>query len=95
MLRDVADHHRAHLFGDLPQLDEIEGARIRRGAAEHGARPDFAGQRARGGEVDGLGPGVEPVVVDLEELAGEVHRRAVREMSALRQREREDAVAGA
>ena len=84
-VRDVADHQRAHLLGDLAQPDEVQRARVRRSAAEDGARPDFPRQLARGGEIDGLRLRVEPVVVDLEELAREVHRRPVGEMAALRQ----------
>ncbi len=93
-VRDVADHHRARLLGDLAQPHEVERARIRRRAAEDGAGPDLLRQLARGGEIDGLGLGVQPVVVDLEELAGEVHRGAVREVAALGERQREDAVPG-
>ena len=92
-VRDVADHHRARLLGNLAQLHEIERARIGGGAAEHHARLDVLGQLAGRGEIDLLRLRVEAVMVDLEELAGEVDRRPVGEMAALGEREREDSIA--
>ena len=93
-VRDVADHHRARLLGDLPKLVKLERARIRGSAAEDCARPDLARLLPRRVVVDPLGLRLEAVVVDLEELPGEVHGGAVGQVPALRERERHDAVAG-
>ena len=78
----VHHHGRPDLAGNLGELVEVEEARVGAGAHHQDARPVLAGQPPDLVHVHRLVGLAQAVRDDLEEAAGEVHRRAVGEVAA-------------
>ena len=88
-------HHQpgADLVGDRPERREVDEAGVRGGAGDDHLGPVLQGLRAHMVVVDRLGALDDPVGDRLEPLAREVHRRTVREVSAVLEVHGEDGVA--
>ena len=80
-------HHevRAHLACDGAHALEVDDARVRARTAHDELRAHLLGEALHLVVVDGLGLGVHAVAGEIVVAAGEVHRRAVREVAALGQ----------
>ena len=84
----------AHRVRDLGEALEVDDARVGRRPGDDDARAALAGNRLHGVHVDSLGLLVHAVGDDVVELAGEVGRRAVREVTPVVERHAEDGVTG-
>ena len=81
-VRHVHHHGRPDVPRDLGEAVEVERAGVGARADDDDLRPMLLRQPRHLVEVDGLIALAEPVRDDLEQLAGEVHRRAVGEVAA-------------
>ena len=93
VVRHVDHEQRAHLVGDVAEALPVGAQRVGGGAGHDHARVELAREVAHLVVVDLLGL-AQAVGHGVVELAGEVHRRAVREVAAVRERHAEDRVAG-
>ncbi len=93
-VRHVDQVQRANFVGDLAHAREVDDARIRAAAADDQLRPLALGNLFQLVVIDGLGFFGHAVGNDLVGLAGEVQRMSVREVSAVRQVQAQDGVAG-
>ena len=89
----VDEEERLDIVRDLPQPREVEHARVRRRAGDDEPRPILLREPLQLVVVEHLVVLADPVRDEVVELAGEVHRRPVREMAALVERETEHGVA--
>ena len=87
------DHHdRADFIGDFPECGEVDQPRVGRCPTDDHLRPVLTCEIANLVVVDEFGVLANTVGHHVEPLAGEVHRRAMGEMSAVRQAHRENGV---
>ena len=93
-VRHVHEKERVRLVGDLAQAGEVDGARIGGGAGEDHAGLVLHGEAFDLVVVEAFGLGGDAVGHDVEEVAAEVHRMAVREVSAVVEAHGEHGVAG-
>ena len=93
-MRHVNEEIRIGLVGDLAQTGEIDNARISGGAGQDHARLAFHREFFDFVVIDHFGVFVDAVGNDIEEFAGEVHRMAVGQVSAVIQAHGEHRVAG-
>ncbi len=89
----VCHQQRRHFVGDLPELGEVDLARVRAIAAQDHLRPQLAGLGPHAVEVDGLGGRVQLVVVRLVEDGGGVELHPVRQVPAAGQVQRDERLA--
>ena len=92
-VRHVAPEQRADLVGDAPEHRGVDGARVRRAAADDQLRPVLAREGEHLLLLDELGLPRHAVVDDRVEPTGEVDLEAVRQVAAVVEAEREDGVA--
>ncbi len=92
-MRHVDHEIRANLVRDFRKRREVELARIRAESRDDHARFVFARERAHFVHVHKMVGFAHAIRDDLEPLAAKVHRRAMREVSAMREVHGEDRVA--
>ena len=92
-VRHIDDEERADLIGDPPKAREIEKARIRGRPGNDHLGSVLLRQPLDLVVVDQLVLAADVIRHDLVQLRGEVHRRAMREVSTLVEREAEHGVA--
>ena len=90
----VDEQVRPDAIGDRPQPAPVDFERIRGGARDDHLRAVFLRQALDLVVIDLLGLRVQAVLDGAVHLAAEVHRGAVRQMAAVRQRHAQDRVAG-
>ncbi len=93
VVRHVGHEVRADGIGDGAEAFPIDDARVRRGPGDDELRLVLVREPLGGVVVDQLGRRIQPVGDHLEPLAGQVDRRAVRQVPAVRQRHPEEGVA--
>ena len=93
-VRHVDEEEGVRLVGDLAQTGEVDGARIGGRAGEDHAGLVLHGEAFDLVVVEAFGLGGDAVGHDVEEVAAEVHRMAVREVSAVVEAHGEHGVAG-
>jgi hypothetical protein len=93
-VRHVHHEVRADGIGDASEALPVDDAGIRREAGDDHARPMLLRELLDAHVVDLAGVRIEPVLHSLEQLAGEIHLRAVRQVPAVIEAHAEDRVAG-
>ena len=93
-MRHIHHERGADAVGDLAETGEIEEARIGRPTGDDELRPVLVGEFSDPVVVDQVVVLAHAVLDRVEPFAGERRRRAVGEMTAGRQRQAEDRVAG-
>jgi hypothetical protein len=93
-VRGVDHEDRAHLVGDLAEQREVDQPRDGGAATDDHLRPVLPREVTHLVIVDVLGLGVHAVLDGVEPLAAERHLRPVGQVPAVRQRHREQRVAG-
>ena len=88
----IDEEDRSPLIRDLADRRPVDDLGIRRVSPDDHLGPVFERNGPQLVEVDRLGVGVDAVADDVEEIAGEVHRRSVGEVTSLIQRHTEDRV---
>jgi hypothetical protein len=91
-MRHVAEQERADLVGDRAELPRLDRARVGRAAADDQLRPVLLGEREHLVVVDPHRLARDAVMDDRVQPTGEVDLQSVREVAAVREREREDRV---
>ena len=92
-VRHVAEEECVHLVGDLAELPRLDGSRVRAAAADDQLRPVLLREPQHLVVIDDVRLARDAVVRDRVEPPGEVDLEPVREVTAVRELEREDRVA--
>ena len=93
-VRDIGHRQRADFIGDRAEAGVVDLARIGRVTAQHDLRLHFLRRLAHAVVVDLAARRQRAIAHEVEDLAHARHRRAVRQVTAMRKIHREDRVAG-